>query len=381
MGPLDDGDAALHVHRLPLLVEGHDHDRGAEAQRLAGAFAELLLALLERQRVDDGTALELLEPGDDGLEAAGVDHDRQPRHLGVGGDQAQEAPHRLRAIQHALVHTHVERLGAVLGLVTGHRQRFFVAVLADQPCEAPRPGHVAALSDVDEVGVRTDLEFLQPGEAGQRGPPLAATRRHPRHRFGQGADVVRRGPATTADQVHQSRARPLADVFGHGLRAEHVVAELVGKPGVRIGQDEGLADAVQLLQMGPHLGRAERAVEARGERPTVAHRGPERGQGLPAQGAPAGIGDGAADHQRHLGHALRTRFQHSVDGGLGVEHVEDGLDEEDVHTALDQGPGLLLVGRDQIAEVHVARRGIGDVRRHGGHAVGRADGPRDPAGS
>jgi hypothetical protein len=53
-----------------------------------------------------------------------------------------------------------------------------------------------------------------------------------------------------------------------------------------------------------------------------------------------------------------------VDGeqrGLGVEGVEDGLDQQHVGAALDQALDLLVVGRAQLLEVDVARAGVVDV--------------------
>ena len=53
MDPVGDGHPLLDRLGLALLVEGHDHDRGAVPAREAGLAQELRLALLERQGVDD----------------------------------------------------------------------------------------------------------------------------------------------------------------------------------------------------------------------------------------------------------------------------------------------------------------------------------------
>ena len=67
----------------------------------AGLGEEVLLALLEGDRVDDALALQTLEPRLDHLPVGAVDHDRDAADLGLGGDQVQEAAHagdELRAV-------------------------------------------------------------------------------------------------------------------------------------------------------------------------------------------------------------------------------------------------------------------------------------------
>ena len=87
VGPLADGHLAVGGVGLALLVEGHDHHRGAVAQALAGLVAESVLAFLHRDRIDDGLALHALQPRLDHLPLGGVDHDRHAGDVGLGGDQ------------------------------------------------------------------------------------------------------------------------------------------------------------------------------------------------------------------------------------------------------------------------------------------------------
>ena len=63
VGALADRDLALDGVGLALLVEGHHDDAGAVAADRARLLEELLLALLEADRVDDALALEALEAG------------------------------------------------------------------------------------------------------------------------------------------------------------------------------------------------------------------------------------------------------------------------------------------------------------------------------
>ena len=67
------------------------------------------------------------------------------------------------------------------------------------------------------------------------------------------------------------------------------------------------------------------------------------------------------------------------DRRLGVERVEDRLDQNDVGAAVDQADDLLGVGVAQLVERHGAEAGIVDVGRDRGGAVGRAERAGDEA--
>jgi hypothetical protein len=67
------------------------------------------------------------------------------------------------------------------------------------------------------------------------------------------------------------------------------------------------------------------------------------------------------------------------DRGLGVEGVEDRLDQQQVGAAVDQAVGGCSVGRDQLVEGDVARARVVDVRRDRGGAVGGAERAGDEA--
>ena len=111
----------------------------------------------------------------------------------------------------------------------------------------------------------------------------------------------------------------------------------------------------QLGDVGPHLGGAQRAVEADGQRPGVPHGVPERLGDLAGQRAPGRVGDGAGDDHRPAAAALLEQRLEREDRGLGVEGVEDRLDQQQVGAAVDQAAGLLEVGLDQLVEGDVAR--------------------------
>ena len=141
------------VPAWPSLVEAH-HDHGrAVVPDLAGLREEVLLALLQADRIDDALALDALQPGLEGLPARAVDHDRHAGDLGLGGDQVQEAGHRLLGIEEVGVHVDVEHVGAAAHLVERHVDGGLEVARFDQAPELRAAGDVLALADHHEPGV------------------------------------------------------------------------------------------------------------------------------------------------------------------------------------------------------------------------------------
>ena len=136
----EDLDPALHRVGLAVLVEGHHHGRRAVPPAQPRLAQELLLALLEADRVDDAAALELPQPGLEHGPPGAVHHDRHGGDVGLRGEPAQEAGHGGDAVEHRLVHVHVEDHGAVHDLVAGDRDGLVLAraVLAQGAGHQPR---------------------------------------------------------------------------------------------------------------------------------------------------------------------------------------------------------------------------------------------------
>ncbi len=111
----------------------------------------------------------------------------------------------------------------------------------------------------------------------------------------------------------------------------------------------------------------------------VRHRNPERRRRLARQRAAGAVGDGAGDHHRQTNAALVEQALDGEDRGLGVERVEDGLDQEHLGAAVDEAARLLGVGRRQIVERRGAEAGVRHVRRDRRGAVGGAERARDEA--
>ena len=148
--PPQDGDPALDRLGLTPLVEGHDDDRRSVTPAEASLAQELGLALLERDRVDDTLALELPKAGLDDRELRAVDHDGDGRDVGLGGNPPKEAGHRSDAVEHRLIHVHVDQLCAIGDLLAGDVDRLVLGAGCDEPGELARAGHVRPLADVDE---------------------------------------------------------------------------------------------------------------------------------------------------------------------------------------------------------------------------------------
>jgi hypothetical protein len=381
IGPLADRDLAIGGLRLALLVEGHDHDGGAVLLDFPGFREEIRLTLFEADGVDDALALQVLEPRLEHAPLGAVDHDGQARDLGLGREQAEEAPHRRLRVEHALVHVDVEHVGPAAHLIQRDLEGRGVVARAHEIGEALRARDVGALADHHEVGVGADREGLEARERGEPGALLGErTRRAAIHRVGDGAHVLGRGAATAADDVHVALVRELGEQRRGGLRGLVVFAERVGQTGVGETGHGRVGEGRELLHVRPHVPRAERAVDADAERLRVAHGGPEGFERLAREGAATLVDDGDAQHERRRVTASGEQLVCGDEGGLQVERVEDGLDQQRVRAAVEQAAHLLAVGLLDLNEGDRAKARIVDVGREGERAVHGPDGARDEAG-
>ena len=364
---------------LPLLIEGHDHHRGAVTAGEAGLFEEFGLAFLHRNRVDDALALDALEAGLNDVPFRRIEHHRHARDVGFGGDQLEEAVHRRQPVEHCLVHVDVDHLGAVLDLVPRNRQRVVVAAFEDHPREDTRTGDVGPLADVHEQRLRPDVEGFEAGQAQLFLDRRQGARYDAVDGTGDRRDVFGRGAAATAEDVHIPLARPVGDFAGQLLGRLVIAAEGIGQAGVGVGRDVAITDARQLLDVLAQLRRTERAIEAEGQRPDVAQRIPEGFGGLPRERAPRGVGDRARDHHRPAAAGAFEELFEGEERRLGIERVEDRLDQQQVGAAIGQAANGFVVGGDQFVETDVAVARIVHVGRDRRGARGRAQHAGDEA--
>src|SRR5690606_29483914 len=129
--------------------------------------------------------------------------------VGFGGQQVEEVDHHLLGVDQPLVHVDVDDLGAVLYLVARHFEGGRVVAGGDQPLEAGGAGDIGALPDIDEGDLGREREWLQPGEAQHRLDLRHLSRLVGRDDLGEGADVVGRRAAATADDIDEAFAREL----------------------------------------------------------------------------------------------------------------------------------------------------------------------------
>ncbi len=161
-----DLDLALDGVGLALFVEGHHHHRRAVAAHQPRLAQEFGLAFLHRDRVDDALALQAFQAGLDHAPLRGVHHHRDPGDVRFRGDQVEVLDHRLLGIEQALVHVDVDHLRAILDLLPRHRHRLVQPAVQDQFLELRAAGDIGAFADIDEVGVRRDLQRFQATETG-----------------------------------------------------------------------------------------------------------------------------------------------------------------------------------------------------------------------
>ncbi len=107
----------------PGLVERHHDDGRPVAADEPGLSQELLLALLEADRVDDALALHALQSGLDDLPLRAVDHHRHVGDVRLAGDQPQELRHRFVAVEQGVVHVDVDDVGPAFDLLPGDLDR------------------------------------------------------------------------------------------------------------------------------------------------------------------------------------------------------------------------------------------------------------------
>ena len=235
VGAPADLDLALDGVGLPELVERHHDDAGAVAADRSRRLEERLLPFLEADRIDDPLALDALEARLERREARAVDHDRDPRHLGLGREQVEEGGHRLLGVEQVGVHVHVEHVRAASHLLERDGDGALVVVRLDQPAEARRAGHVGALADHHEAGVRADLERLEAAEVRPRIVRGHRARREPVYRLGDLARVIRRRAATAAHDVHEAFLGERLQEARRLVRPLVVAAERIRETRVRDG--------------------------------------------------------------------------------------------------------------------------------------------------
>ena len=114
--------------------------------------------------------------------------------------------------------------------------------------------------------------------------------------------------------------------------------------------------------MRAHVGSPEGAVEPDAEGRGVGKRQPERLDRLAVEHAARAIGDRTGDEDRQPGAAGIEHLVERHQGRLGIERIEDRLQQDEVDAALDQGLRRLAVGSAEGCELDRALAGVVHVR-------------------
>ncbi len=164
VGPLTDADLLLISRRLAVFVEGHDHHRRAVTHDMSRLPLEILLALLERDRVHDPLPLQVFEALLKDFPLRGIHHDRYLRDIRLALEQLQETAHHRLAVDQAVVETNINDVRAVAHLLAGHLHRRLQVAGSNQLCELRGTRDIRALADHEEALVGSVVVGLRAGE-------------------------------------------------------------------------------------------------------------------------------------------------------------------------------------------------------------------------
>ena len=189
---------------------------------------EFLHALLHGDGIDDALALQAAQAGLDHLPLGAVHHHRHLGNIGFGGDEVQEAHHGGLAVQHGLVHVHVDDLGTVFHLLARHGQGFFILLVEDQARKGLGAGDIGALAHVDEQRTLADEDGLQARQAHGRNGNGSSGSGHEAHLYTNQTES-RTGERRYGDRGLRPSAHPKPDgrvVVDNRLAAALLEAEL-----------------------------------------------------------------------------------------------------------------------------------------------------------
>ena len=125
VGSLANSNLFLIGCRLSILVEGHHHDRRAVAHDVPRLVLEILLALFQRDRVNDSLPLKILQSLLEDFPLRGVHHDWHFRDIRLALQELQEAAHHRLAINQSIIETDIDDVGAIGDLLARHLDRGF----------------------------------------------------------------------------------------------------------------------------------------------------------------------------------------------------------------------------------------------------------------
>ena len=91
-------------------------------------------------------------------------------------------------------------------------------------------------------------------------------------------------------------------------------------------------------------------------------RDPERLDRLARQRAARAVGNGARQHDREADAQLLEQALDGEDRRLGIQGVENGFEEQQVHTAFEQAARRFRIRPAHVVERDGAKAGVVDIR-------------------
>ncbi len=365
---LGDGQLALAAEGLGLhriLVNAAHHQSGAVAPRQRHHVGEFLLAVLQVDGIDQALALAVGQRQLHRLGIGGVNHDRRL-------DLADQLLVKRRDVGDLVavgaLQADVGDLRAVADLAAGDLAGLLPLLGRDQVLEGARADDVGALADQQRPVGGLRLHRIDAGVKGAGAGRRRAARRMAGGQAGQGADMLRRGAATAADDVDPAAGGEALDLRREAFRRLQIAAVFIRQTGVGIAGNGAVRQLGERAQMVGHELRPGGAVQADGNDVGVGQADPQRFGVLPRQHGAHGL-DGAADHHRHTAAGGQAEFLiQPLDGQqrrLDVARVLAGFDQQQVGAAQHQAAGLHVEDLAQLGERNSA--GDGDGLGGGAH--------------
>ena len=174
--------------------------------------------------------------------------------------------------------------------------------------------------------------------------------------------MLRRIATAAANDVDEAFISPAADEARRRLRLLIIFAQIIGQAGVGIGHDQRVGLAGQRLNVRPQFSGAKGAIEPHRHRLHMADRVPEGLHRLPGKVATGQISERHRQHHRHDRTARVTRFGRGKGSSLGVERVEHGFNQDEIHPAFQQRLDLLAIHVLHAIERHFAIAGVRHAR-------------------
>ena len=137
--------------------------------------------------------------------------------------------------------------------------------------------------------------------------------------------------------------RKFAEKIAHVLRLQIKARrrQRIRQTRVRITRNRRVGFFRKFREKRPHQIRAERAVQADGNRLDMLHRVPKRLDGLRGNHRFTAAADGGGNHDRQNFFVLLEHFLNRHERGLGVERIENRFDQQNVRAARDERANLV----------------------------------------